>query len=101
KLGVTGPTVWQTARVIPAAVAMMLVLLPAWQSSASLLSVAIFGPLSVLVYFAVCIWTDAWPWSDVVQVWRVAIRPKLARRSAAVDRQPPSPMPELAAEVRR
>jgi O-antigen/teichoic acid export membrane protein len=100
KLEVTGPTVWQTARVIPAAVAMMLVLLPVWQSSASLLSVAIFGPLSVLVYFAVCIWTDAWPWSDVLQVWKVAIRPKLARRSAGAERQPPAPIAELAAEVR-
>jgi stage V sporulation protein B len=99
KLGVTGPSVWQTARVIPAAVAMMLVLLPAWRSNASLLSVLVFGPVSVFVYFAVCIWTGAWPWSDVVQVWNVAIRPKLARRSAAVDRQPPAPMPELAAEV--
>jgi O-antigen/teichoic acid export membrane protein len=97
KLGVHGPPVWQLMKVIPAAIAMLAILIPVWQSNTSLTWGLLFVPVSLVVYFAICVAFGAWPWSDVVQVWNVAVRSRLRRRQATGEA--PMSRAELATEA--
>jgi O-antigen/teichoic acid export membrane protein len=99
-LGVAGPTAWQLARVIPAAIAMMLLLVPVWLGNASLLSLGLLGPVSLVVYFAACVLFGAWPWSDVVQIWNAAVRSRIPRQRRTTEQQAPNSIAELATEGR-
>ncbi len=96
RLGVHGPPAWQLMKVIPAAIAMLAILFPVWQSNASLVWGLFFVPVSLVAYFALCVAFGAWPRSEVVQVWNVAVRSRLRRRSAKAET--PIPRSELAAE---
>jgi O-antigen/teichoic acid export membrane protein len=99
-LGVAGPRWSQLARVIPAAAAMAIVLIPVWAPDASLWRIAGYAPLSLLVFAAMCLLTGACPWSDAKQIWQVVIRRAAGRRASIGDLQPAA-AGELATEVRR
>jgi O-antigen/teichoic acid export membrane protein len=96
--GVSGPHWSQLLRVVPAAAAMAVVLIPVWAPCASLLQIAAYSLLSMFVYAALCLLTGAWPWSDVKQLWQVIARRATARRMT--DSKRPSPArSELTADV--
>jgi O-antigen/teichoic acid export membrane protein len=96
--GVSGPHWSQLLRVVPAAAAMAVVLIPVWAPGASLLQIAAYSLLSMFVYAALCLLTGAWPWSDVKQLWQVIARRATARRMT--DSKRPSPArSELTADV--
>jgi stage V sporulation protein B len=102
-LGVRGPNFAQLLRVVPAAVAMLIVLAPIWNSGSSLLTAAIYSALSLAVYVPICLLTGAWPWSDVKQVWHVLMN-RIGNRRGIIG-EVPSPSshdftPELRAEHR-
>jgi O-antigen/teichoic acid export membrane protein len=95
-LGVNGPHWSQLLRVVPAAAAMAVVLLPVWAQGASLLAISAYAMLSLLVYSALCLLTGAWPWSDVKQVWQVVARRATAQRINDSERQSPAPRERIA-----
>jgi O-antigen/teichoic acid export membrane protein len=97
--GVSGPHWSQLLRVIPAAAAMAVVLIPVWAPGASLLQIAIYSLLSMPAYAAICLLTGAAPWSDVKQVWHVIARRAMARRMNRQGRQRAASS-ELTAEIR-
>jgi O-antigen/teichoic acid export membrane protein len=99
-LGVIGPHWSQFVRVIPAAAAMAVVLAPVWAPDASLWRIAVYVPLSLVVYAAMCLLTGACPWSDAKRIALVVLRRAAARRAAIGDLQPAA-SGELATEVRR
>jgi len=95
-LGVRGPQWSQLLRVIPAAVAMLIVFAPIWNTGSSLIVVAIYSLLSLAVYSFVCLLTGAWPWSDVRQIWQVLVN-RIGNRSQLIG-EATSPSPEFAPE---
>jgi O-antigen/teichoic acid export membrane protein len=101
QLGVAGPTAWQLARVTPAAIAMLVLLVPVWQRDASLVSLALLGPVALVVYFAACVLFGAWPWSDVVQIRNALIRSRMTRTRRTTEQERPTSIAELATEGRR
>lgn len=96
-LGVSGPHWSQLVRVVPAAAAMAVVLIPVWAPGTSLLQIAAYSMFSILTYAALCLLTGAWPWADVIQVWDVVTRRATARHSNSRERQSPASS-ELTAE---
>jgi O-antigen/teichoic acid export membrane protein len=96
-LDVFGPHWSQVARVLPAAAAMALVLIPIWGPDTSLWLVAGIAPLSLIVYAVSCLLSGALPWSDVKQVWQLIAR-RATARSAAVAERPPTRSGEINAE---
>ncbi len=88
--GVSGPHWSQLLRVVPAAAAMAVVLLPVWTPGATLLQIAAYGLPSMLAYAAICLLTGAWAWSDVKQVWQVIARRATARHATYRERPAPA-----------
>jgi stage V sporulation protein B len=99
-LEVRGPSWTQMLRVIPAAIVMLGVLYPIWNSD-SLLVVATYSLVSLAAYCPICLLTGAWPWSDVKQVWQVLSNRLGNRRRIIGEATSPPPgdfAPELHAE---
>ena len=80
EMGVRGPAFTELLRVVPASLAMSLVLWPFAGQDARLIPMVSAALGSGLVYVAVCLATGVWPWSDVMRVWQ-AIRRPLVRAS--------------------
>ncbi len=96
---VHGPSWWQTARVLPATAVTAIVLIPVTWSGATLLSAVVLVPIALLVYFAMCLWSCALPWSDVRQVYNVFVKRRMERQMRSGSAS--TPTPELTAEFQR
>jgi PST family polysaccharide transporter len=73
-LNVSGPGWTQLARVIPAAAAMALVLVPLIHETSPLWMLALATVASSVVYVVVCVLSRALPWSDVMNIWQAVQR---------------------------